>query len=308
MRSTRGCWLGTRQRFPAALNPNRPDLYIWGTSVTGFLYTDWYRLCISSTFTGDDDAADLVLCLVSSPACTFCLSQPTLLWLLVSPDRYNGKVILLHSALHLARVWLFEPLRASEFYFFHFLFVFVLLLHCLLLPLSFVPASTTLLCAHLSVFSGLYRYWVGPLPFVLVLLDSTFLFSRVGTRAYLSITYPSPSFELFFFLFHDVVHAPSPFFPISTSRHLPRPSNSPTPAGFGGWPTLLRSIAHHCFITALATLSPRFGIRHTDPPSNLHTSAILWYGATPLPHHLTIFYILYRPSLRTHRILLFSKF
>jgi hypothetical protein len=145
---------------------------------------------------------------------------------------------------------------------------------------------------RISVFSGLYCYWVGPLPFVLVFLDSTFLFSRVGTRACLSITYPSPSFELFFFLFHDAVHTPSPFFPISTSRHLPRPSNSPTPAGFGGWPTPppvnRPSLFYHCS-------------RHPFPP--------LWHSTYRSPielAHLRYLMVRRHPTLPPSNHILYS--
>ena len=62
--------------------------------------------------------------------------------------------------------------------------------------------------------------------------------------------------------------------------------------------SLLYRCSHHSF--------PCFGIRQTQLPHRTCTTCYLLYGATlPL---LTIFYIFYRPTPRTLRILLFSEF
>lgn len=59
-------------------------------------------------------------------------------------------------------------------------------------------------------------------------------------------------------------------------------------------------------LSLLSSFFPCFGIRQTQLPHRTCTTRYLLYGATlPL---LTIFYIFYRPTPRTLRILLFSEF
>lgn len=126
----------------------------------------------------------------------------------------------------------------------------------------------------------------------------------------LSITYPSRSFELFLFLFHDVSTLLHHWFPFL--RLLPPPVTPIKFAcigrvwrlGLDGLYSYPSPINH---LVVLSLLSPSFFLLwHT-------TNTILAHPAvhyTASPHSstiLTIFYILYRRSLQALHILLFSE-
>jgi len=183
------------------------------------------------------------------------------------------------------RVWLLEPLRASDPYFSNFLSCSFCCFHCLSDFCSFHPPS---LHHQLPCFVRTCLFWAFSLLllgrtslFVLVSLDSAFLFSqRVGARVCLSITYPSPSLDFFsLFQFHDDVHTPSPLFPsppLVTSTNplvLDGPDGTSFPINYL---SLFYRCSHHPF--------PCFGIRQTYFASNLHASlSITRRHPTPLP-------------------------
>lgn len=136
-------------------------------------------------------------------------------------------------------------------------------------------APPTLICSITSDF-GL-KTPIFFRPFILILIGwdpllssscrSTRFSSSVNewTWACLSVTYPSPSFAPFLFLFREIVHTPSPLFP---------PAPSPI----------------NCFIPVLTVLSP-LPLHSTYNSHRTRTPRYLFYSATPLPRHLN--YILY---------------
>lgn len=123
----------------------------------------------------------------------------------------------------------------------------------------------------------------------------------------LPITYPPRSFE-FSSCPMMLLHTPS-LFPISASS----PPSLVSLDGFGRCARTVhlaipsQSIASHCSIVALLILFPAlaFGKRNSyiDP-----AQLAIYYTAPPTPPLITIFYIFYRPTPRTLRILLFSEF
>ena len=238
---------------------------------------------ISSISVDDHDAGDPVL---RPDICLYILCTPTtlllllLLWLLAHWIGMMGRLTYptLPSISH-GFSCLNPCVHQSPISFPSCLCLF----HCLHSPLphSLFFQPTTLLCCLFWFYCR--GYWVGPLLLVLALLDSTPLFiQRVWARVCLSITYPSPSFEPFLFLLHDVVHTPSPLFPISAPLSTADPS---------GWPMFpIPSINHlSLFHRCSHHPSPALAFDMQTPP-NLHTPLSIM-RRHPIHHHLN--YILY---------------
>jgi hypothetical protein len=179
-------------------------------------------LCISPISADDDGAANLVLRLVPSACtsrvprtCIYCYSHG-----LPSIDITGSWPAPLSSVL--CGFCYLNPSKLRSHILLFFCSFSLRCSHCIFDFCSFrslFPSPTTLLCARNCHFRALLLLLLGGMfPVHPCVAGLSFpLQSTKGARACPPITsYSSPSFGLFLFLFHEVVHAPSLFSPIST--------------------------------------------------------------------------------------------
>ena len=320
MRTARGRYPGTRQRFSTALNSvrphrahRRPPALIYSTP-TGI------GLCVSShprttttlwTWYFVSSRHLLVHFLYQKRPCAYC--YPYDCW--PPLDRYNGKANSPHSALHLARIWFLNPCKLRSPISFPSCLCSFSCLHCTFGLCS--PHSPSFhhnnLAFRAPVFSGLcrYCYWVGPLPFIPRVARLNFPLQSMSRDSgvpihHISITifwtFPPPVSRHSPHSFTVVSHLLLPLVTSITFTHVRWVWRS-VPDGQFSLPP--QSITAYCFIVALTALSP--ALAYSTHKSSIELAHPL--SATrrhPIPSTIvTIFYILYRPSPPTLRILLF---